>query len=59
MFSSMITVESTMMPRSIAPTDRRLADSPRNTVIITASNSATGIVAETIRAQRRLPRKTH
>jgi hypothetical protein len=48
-----------MMPRSIAPTESRLADSPRNTVIMTARNSATGIVAETMRAQRRSPRNTH
>src|SRR5713101_5199051 len=53
----MMTVESTMMPRSIAPTDSRLADSPRSTVMTTARNSATGIVAATIRAQRRSPRK--
>ena len=37
MFSTMITVPSTMMPRSMAPTDSRLADSPRATVIMTAS----------------------
>jgi hypothetical protein len=59
MFSTMITVPSTMMPRSMAPTDSRFADSPRITVIITASSSATGIVAATIRAQRRSPRNTH
>ena len=32
---------------------------PRITVMITARNSATGMVAETIRAQRRLPRNIH
>ena len=58
-FSTMMTVPSTMMPRSMAPTDSRLADSPRITVIITASSSATGIVAATISAQRRSPRNTH
>ena len=59
MFSIMMTVASTMMPRSIAPIDSRLADSPRITVIITARNSATGIFAATISAQRRSPRNTH
>ena len=59
MFSTMMTVASTIMPRSIAPTDSRLADSPRITVMITARNSATGMVAETIRAQRKLPRNIH
>ena len=59
MFSTMMTVASTMMPRSIAPTDSRLADSPRSTVMITARNSATGMVAATISAQRRSPRNTH
>ena len=59
MFSTMMTVASTMMPRSMAPTDSRLADSPRSTVMMTARNSATGMVAATISAQRRLPRNTH
>src|SRR6202171_2366879 len=51
MFSTMITVPSTIMPRSMAPTDSRFADSPRITVIITARRSATGIVAATISAR--------
>src|SRR5665647_885746 len=55
----MMTVPSTMMPRSIAPTDSRLAESPRSTVMMTARNSATGMVAATISAQRRLPRNIH
>ena len=59
MFSTMMTVPSTIMPRSMAPTDSRLAESPRSTVMITARNSATGMVAATIIAQRRLPRKIH
>ena len=59
MFSIMMTVASTMMPRSIAPIDSRLADSPRSTVMMTARNNATGMVAETIIAQRRSPRNIH
>jgi integrase len=49
----------TMMPRSIAPTESRLADSPRKTVMITARHNAAGIVADTISAERRSPRNIH
>ena len=59
MFSTMITVPSTMMPRSMAPIDSRFADSPRSTVMMTARNSATGMVAATMIAERRLPRNSH
>ena len=59
MFSTMITVASTISPKSIAPTDSRLADSPRSTRMMTAKNSANGIVAPTISALRRSPRKIH
>ena len=59
MFSTMITVASTMMPKSMAPIDSRLADSPLSTRITTANKSAKGMVAETIRALRRLPRNSH
>ncbi len=57
--STMMTVPSTMRPKSSAPTDRRLADSPRTTRMMTAKNSAKGIVATTMSALRRLPRKSH
>ena len=57
--STMITVASTISPKSIAPTDSRLADSPRSTRMMTAKNSANGIVAPTISALRRSPRNTH
>ena len=50
MFSTMMTVASTMMPKSIAPIDSRLADSPLITRISTANSSANGMVAETISA---------
>jgi hypothetical protein len=43
MFSTMMTVASTMMPRSIAPIDSRLADSPRKTVMM--RNNAAGIAS--------------
>ena len=46
--STMMTVASTIRPKSIAPTDSRLADSPRSTRMLTAKNSANGIVAPTI-----------
>ena len=45
MLSTMITVASTIRPKSMAPTDRRLADSPRSTRIPTAKNRANGMVA--------------
>ena len=57
--STIITVASTTSPKSIAPTDSRLADSPRSTRMMTAKNSAKGIVAPTINALLRSPRKIH
>ena len=57
--STMITVPSTINPKSIAPTDSRLADSPRITRMITAKKSANGIVAPTISALRKSPRNIH
>ncbi len=59
MFSTMITVASTMMPKSIAPIDSRLANSPVKTRITTAKSRAKGMVADTIRALRRSPRNSH
>jgi len=40
----------------MAPTDKRLADSPRSTVIITAAATPPGWSRDVIKAQRRLPR---
>ncbi|OIQ66905.1 hypothetical protein GALL_515240 [mine drainage metagenome] len=57
--STMMTVASTIRPKSIAPTDNRLADSPRSTRMLTAKNSANGIVAPTMMALRRSPRNSH
>ena len=59
MFSTMITVASTISPKSMAPTESRLAESPRMTRMPMAKNSAKGIVAATIKALRTLPRKSH
>ena len=59
MFSTMITVASTMMPKSIAPIDSRFADSPLSTRMTTANSSAKGMVAATISALRRSPRNSH
>jgi hypothetical protein len=59
MFSTMITVASTTSPKSIAPTESKFADSPRSTMIVIAKNSANGIVAATMTAVRKLPRKIH
>jgi hypothetical protein len=59
MLSTMMTVESTMIPKSMAPTDKRFAESPRATRIMKANRSATGIVADTTTALRRSPRKSH
>ena len=59
MFSTMMTVASTMMPKSMAPIDSRLADSPLSTSTTTANKSAKGMVAETISALRRSPRNSH
>ena len=58
-FSTMITVASTIRPKSMAPTDSKLADSPRKVMMMMAKNMANGIVALTMIALRRLPRNTH
>ena len=52
----MITDESTMMPKSTAPIDSRLADLPRRKSIAKANNSASGMLIATISAVRTLLR---
>ena len=47
-----MTVASTTSPKSIAPTDSRLADSPRTSSKPMANARAKGIVAATINALR-------
>ncbi len=48
-----------MMPKSTAPTESRLASSPIITMMITAKNSAKGILTPTMMALRKLPRNIH
>ena len=56
MFSTMMTDESTMMPKSTAPIDSRLADLPRRNSTAKANSSASGMLMATIRALRTLLR---
>ncbi len=48
-----------MIPKSTAPTDSRLADSPTSTRIMMLKNSANGMLTLTMIALRRSPRKIH
>src|SRR5215813_10678825 len=59
MFSTIMTLASTMRPKSIAPTDSRLADSPRMTRMPIAKKRAKGMVDDTMMALRKSPRKIH
>jgi hypothetical protein len=59
MFSTKITQESTMMPKSTAPIDKRFADSPMRYRIVMLNSSANGMLAPTMIALRRFPRKIH
>ena len=59
MFSTRITAESTMMPKSTAPTDSRFASSPRSTRMMMLKNNANGMLTPTMMALRRSPRKIH
>ncbi len=52
----MMTEESTMMPKSTAPIDSRLADLCRRNSTAKANSSASGILIATIRAARTLLR---
>jgi hypothetical protein len=56
MFSTMITDESTMMPKSTAPIDSRFADLPRRNSIPNANSRASGMLMATITALRTLLR---
>ena len=58
-FSTRITAESTMMPKSTAPSDNRLASSPSITRMMMLKNSANGMLTPTMMALRRSPRKIH
>jgi len=59
MFSTMMTVASTIRPKSIAPTDSRLADWPPASISMIANVRAKGMVQATISALRRFPRNAH
>ncbi len=58
MFSTMITEESTMMPKSTAPMDNKFADLPRTKSTDTANISASGTLMATISAVRTLLRNS-
>jgi len=48
-----------MMPKSTAPSDSRLADSPLSTSMMMLKHSANGMLTLTMTALRRSPRKIH
>ena len=52
MFSITTTAESTMMPKSIAPSEMRFAGMPLRSRSMNAPRSATGTVSATTRAER-------
>ena len=54
MFSVMMTAPSTMMPKSMAPSDRRFAGIPRRSMKMKAKRSDSGIVSATMNAARML-----
>jgi hypothetical protein len=54
-----VTAESTMIPKSIAPTDRRFASSPSSTRMMMLKNRANGMLTPTMTALRRSPRNIH
>ena len=54
MFSAMMTAPSTMIPKSIAPSDRRFAGTFRRSMNTKAKSSDRGMVSATITAARRL-----
>jgi len=54
MFSVMITAPSTMIPKSIAPRESRLAGIPRRSMKMNANSSERGMVRATMRAARML-----
>ena len=59
MFSTMITDESTMIPKSTAPIDNRLADLPRINSTPKANNRASGTLIATMNAVRTLLRNSN
>ena len=59
MFSTMITVESTTMPKSTAPSEMRFAELPRRTIPQNAVRSASGMLSAVRSAARMSPRKSN
>ncbi len=57
-FSTTITAPSTMMPKSIAPSESRLAGMPIQVRPRKVASSASGMVTATMKAARMLPRKS-
>ncbi len=57
MFSTMITVESTMIPKSTAPSEIRLAGVPVKTIPQNAAINASGMLTAATAAARAWPRK--
>ena len=57
MFSIMMTVESTTMPKSMAPSEMRLALVPVATIPLNAMRSAMGMLIAVMSAARAWPRK--
>ncbi len=55
--SAIMHAPSTMIPKSIAPSDNKLAGMPVSRMRIKANKSANGIVSATTNADRMLPRK--
>src|SRR2546428_631426 len=53
MFSVMMTAPSTMIPKSMAPSESRLAGMPRRSMNTKAKSSESGIVSATMSADRR------
>ena len=55
-FSTTMTAPSTMIPKSIAPSERRLAGIPRSVRPMNVASSERGMITATIAAARTLPR---
>ena len=58
-FSTTITAPSTMMPKSIAPSDSRLAGMPLMDRPMKVASNESGMMSATMAAARKLPRKTN
>ena len=56
--STIITAPSTIRPKSMAPSDIRLADTPNNCIMPSAKSIESGIAEATINPARRLPRNS-